>query len=427
MKLTSIMSSPIRLSQRAQRAVGQPIGELMAQALASPELISLAAGFVDQATLPDQIVQQAMDSLFADPSEAQAALQYGTTAGFEPLRQIVIDRLLQADGGGVDPGTDRVVLTAGSNQLLHLVAETILGKGDIVLCAAPTYLVYMGIVQNVGASSYGIVADDDGIIPEALEATLQQLDDAGDLARVKAIYAVSYFDNPCSLTISRERRAELLDIVRRWSREGKIYILEDVAYREIRYEGEDLPSIWSHDPTGEHVIVAGTYSKSFSPGMRVGWGILPEELVGPVLNQKDNIDFGSPALNQRLIAKVHQLDLYDSHVLTLRANYMRKMEAMLAAADEHLAGIPGVSWQRPRGGIYIWLRLPESLHAGPEGPLFDQTLQEGMFYVPGQYCYPSHGTEVEPNTIRLSFGVADCDSIAKGISALGRAIRHCLS
>ena len=192
-----------RLSQRSRLAHGQPISDLMSRALANPQLISLAAGFVDTASLPCEETIRAVGTLFSALPTSQPALQYGTTAGFPPLRDMILQRHCEADGieSSEVPGLDRVILTAGSNQLLHLVAEALLDPGDIVLCTAPTYFVYTGILQNVDARAVGVDVDDQGMVPESLEEHLRRLDETGELARVKAIYLVSYYDNPRGLTM----------------------------------------------------------------------------------------------------------------------------------------------------------------------------------------------------------------------------------
>jgi 2-aminoadipate transaminase len=421
------MSPAHDLSRRAQRAGGQPISRLMHLALASPELISLAAGFVDQSTLPIDAARQAVDSVLADPAYARASLQYGSTPGDARLRELVLDRFRQADGNpaaerGLSP--EQVLLTAGSNQLLHLVADTLLDPGDIVLCAAPTYFVFLGIVGNLGARAIGVASDDEGLVPAALEEQLRELERLGELARVKAIYVTSYFDNPTSVSLSLARRPQLVEIARRWSRKSKIYVIEDAAYRELRYAGDDIASLRSFDETGETVIVAETFSKSFSPGIRVGWGILPRALVAPIADLKGNLDFGSPHFAQRVMTAVLELGLFEPHVAKLRDHYRAKLAAMLAAADEFLAGVPGVSWGRPDGGLYIWLQLPPGMDAGASGALFDQAHAEGMLYVPGEYCFPSDGQPVAKNRIRLSFGVQSAVQIRRGVEALSRAIRR---
>ncbi len=272
----------------------------------------MAAGFVDQQTLPVEPTRLALTELMTDGTTARAALQYGTTAGYPPLREALLNQFNASNGCDQDLTIDQVVVTAGSNQLLHLVSETLLDPGDIVICSSPTYLVYMGTLTNLGARSLGVAMDDQGIVPEALEQMLALLARKGELQRVKAIYLVPYFDNPCGVSLPLERRRRIVEIAKRWSHSQQIHVIADEAYRELRYDGQDVPSTRTVDDAGETVIVAGTFSKSFSPGIRVGWGILPKHLVDPVCNQKGNIDFGSPNFSQQLMARVLELDLFRS-------------------------------------------------------------------------------------------------------------------
>ncbi len=418
------------LSRRAQRSGGQPIGYLMQMALLRPRLISLAAGFVDQHSLPAESTRIALDALLSESSHAHAALQYGTTHGYQPLREQIVNRLVAADKSSADHSlarplisTDQVVVTSGSNQMLHLIGDTLLDPGDIVLTAAPTYFVFLGVLANLGARAIGIACDEHGLLPEALEATLEQLQHAGQLSRVKLIYVTSYFDNPGSVTLAAARRSQVVEIANRWSHEQKIYLLEDAAYRELRYAGDDVPSLHGYDDTGDTVIHTGTFSKSFSPGIRIGWGVLPRELVEPVVNQKGNIDFGAPNFSQNLMAKVLELGLFEPHVLLLRDAYRAKMNAMLAALDQHMQPIADTHWHRPSGGLYVWLTVPPSIDTGTEGALFERALDEGMIYVPGRYCYPNEGEAAPNNRIRLSFGVQSPEGIAQGVELLARAIR----
>lgn len=416
------------LSQRAQAAGGQPISHLMALALARPELISLAAGFVDQATLPCEATKAALDALWADPQAARAALQYGSTPGHEPLRELLLERLRAADGHPASEAAlsiDQVVVTAGSNEFLHVVGDTLLDPGDIVLCSAPSYFVFLGMLANLGARSVGIASDEQGMIPEALEVELARLELEGELPRVKAIYLTSYYDNPCSVTLAEARRGRIVEAAKRWSRTGRIYVIEDTAYRDLRYEGEDVPSLRAYDEEGDTVILTGTFSKSFSPGIRVGWGMLPAELVAPVCDQKGNIDFGSPNFAQHLMHKVAELGLLEPQIERVCAGYRVKRAAMLEACDQHLAGLPETHWIRPSGGLYVWLTLPEAIDAGEEGPLLQRALESGVLYVPGAFCYPQHGI-CKKNTIRLSFGVQTPDKIVQGIAALARAVTDIL-
>ncbi|REK17980.1 MAG: PLP-dependent aminotransferase family protein [Planctomycetota bacterium] len=417
-----------RLSQRAQLFGQQPISELMRMALAQPELISLAAGFVDQASLPVDEARKAAEAVFADVMRGRAALQYGTNAGYLPLREAVLQRMLAADGqrAAHPPTVDQVILTAGSNQLLHLVGEVLLDPGDIVLCAAPTYFVFLGMLNSLGAHAVGVAIDEDGMIPEALVEELERQKQAGQLERVKAIYLTSYYENPSTVSLSLERRAQIVEIAKRHSEQAPLYVIDDAAYRELRYAGDSLPSLRAFDEEGDTVIVAETFSKSFSPGVRVGWGILPPELVPPVSGLKASIDFGSPHLNQHLMSAVLERGLFESHVAMLQAAYLTKLQAMLKAMDDFLGDIPGARWHRPTGGLYVWLELPEGMDAGPGGLLIEHALAEGVLYVPGEYCYPSEGEPVRRDRIRLSFGVQTAENIRRGVESLSRAIRRLL-
>jgi 2-aminoadipate transaminase len=399
----------------------------MRLALARPELVSLAAGFVDQESLPVSETQSALDGLLADTTRARAALQYGTNAGHAGLREAVLARFVAHEGppASSPPSIERVVLTAGSNQLLHLVGEVLFDPGDLVLCAAPSYFVYLGLLAGLGVRSVGVPIDNEGIISAALEDELARRQREGELPRVKAIYVTSYFDNPSSVTLSRARRQAIVEIAQRWSKSTKIYVIDDTAYRDLRYEGDDLPSLRAFDQEGDTVIVAETFSKSFSPGIRVGWGILPAALVEPVLRQKANIDFGSPNFNQHLMAAVLERGLFEPHVAMLRQAYRVKLAAMLDALHDSLGTVEGAAWQNPQGGLYVWLGVREDIDTGPGGRLLELAMDEGVLYVPGEYCYPVEGQPRRKNYIRLSFGVQTPGNIRRGIAALARAIGRC--
>jgi 2-aminoadipate transaminase len=416
-------------SQRAGWVADSPISYLMTKALAHPELVSLAAGFVDLQSLPVDATRTAALELLSNPNAARVALQYNATSGDPALRAQVLERVLAQDaaaGGRARAASavelDRVVLTAGSNQLLYLVCEALLDPGDIVLCDSPTYFVFTGMLRGMGARAIGIQSDAGGMRADALEAELARLDAAGELSRVKAIYAMSYFDNPRSVVLERARRPEIVRIAKAHSKHLPIYVIEDAAYRELRFSGEDLPSLWSEPDSDDWLIYAGTFSKSFSPGVRVGFGILPPALVAPVLALKGNLDFGSPNLSQRIVSEVLRLGLYEPHVAMLRALYTRKRDAMCAAIDRELAG--AASYVRPEGGLYVWLQLNANVDTGPRGPLFGRALEEGMLYVPGEYCFPD-APRASRSCMRLSFGVQSEDRIGVGIACLARAIGRC--
>jgi 2-aminoadipate transaminase len=265
--------------------------------------------------------------------------------------------------------------------------------------------------------------DDHGLDTAALEALLRRLEQTGELDRVKLIYTCDYFQNPTGLTLSRPRRRHLLELAQRFSRSHRILIVEDAAYRELRYEGEDLPSIKSFDSRNESVIWAATFSKPCSPGMKTGYGILPRELVGPFLHLKGNHDFGSNNLVQHLLDRLLANGSYDSHVGRLRDIYRAKRDALLQALEAEFGNFPQVSWTRPDGGLYVWLRFPAGMESGPESLLLQKALEEGVLYVPGEYAYVAEGGLTVPrHEARLSFGVASAEQIAEGIRRLRRAV-----
>ncbi|WP_417731341.1 PLP-dependent aminotransferase family protein [Rosistilla oblonga] len=407
------------LSPRGTRASEQPISQLMSAALANPGIISLAAGFVDNATLPLEFVSEAAQNVLGDTATGRLALQYGTNNGPQELRQAIARRNFS---NNADDLADRMILTAGSNQLLHLVAECVFDEGDIVLCAAPTYFVFLGLLKDMGVRAFGIEADDQGMIPESLDQGLQQLADNNELHRVKSVYLIPYCDNPGGSTVPEARRQELIAVMKKWQQQSPILLLVDNAYRDLRYSGEDIPTLTDLGADPELTVESGTFSKNFGPGIRVGWGVMPRWLFDSARRFKSVIDFGSAHLNQQLMLNILKSGRFDEQVQRLQTAYAGKLQVMLEACDTHLAGIPGVEYRRPIGGLYVWLELPPGVDAGSDSPLWKQCIERGVLYVPGEFCYPSEGAAVRKNTIRLSFGVQPESQIRDGIKLLSEAI-----
>jgi len=429
--MTAAARGSVRLSQRWEWASQQAIGFLMAQAVDNPQVLSLAAGLVDPHSLPITETREAFEHLWTDPARARHALQYGTTAGAARLRHHVAEHFARLEGAspsqlGLRP--EQLVLTTGSQQLLSLVGEILVDPGDIVLVAAPTYFAYLGTLQGLGARLVPIATDVGGMQLDDLEQTFSQLHSQGDLSRVRFVYSVSYYENPSGISLAAERRRGLVDLVRHWSREHRIYVLEDAAYRELRYDGPELTSLWSCDPSRQHVIYAQTFSKSFAPGLRVGCGILPEELVRPVCDRKGNEDFGSTSFSQHLLAEVFDRGLYQPHVEQVQQAYRTKRDAMLAAAERYFSDLPGVSWVRPQGGLYVWMTLPDSTATGFDSPLFRVAVkEEQVMYVPGELCYAGPPQARQRNQMRLSYGVQDVAGIDEGMRRLANAVRKLLA
>ncbi len=421
---------PFALSQKARRTVAPPISYLMAEGVTNPNLISLAAGLVDYDSLPVRRVREALDRLLANEALGRAALQYGTTAGLADLREAMLchfERLESKSRQQMKLSPDDVLVTTGSQQLLYLLTDILVDPGDIVITAAPSYFVYTGVLEAAGARVLTVPADADGMRTDMLRSLLERLQDGGELHRVKLVYVVSYFDNPTGASLAAGRRSEIVEIAREYSRDHRILILEDAAYRELRYGGPALPSVKAYDPRNECVATVMTFSKPFSAGMKTGYAFVPRELIEPLIFQKGNHDFGSVNLVQHLLYELVRRGEYEAHLREACASYRHKRDVMLAALDRELGGVAGVSWTRPDGGLYVWMTLPRSVNTGRAGELFRRAVASGVLYVPGEYCFVRGPDRAVPtHHLRLSFGVARPADIEEGVRRLAGCIREVL-
>lgn len=414
------------LSQRARRTKEPAISYFMQQALENPELISLAAGLVDGWSLPGAEVLEAAEELLAQPDTARHALQYGTTQGYLPLREKVVEHVRRLDGLSAQktPYTPQdVVITTGSQQLLYLLGELLFDPGDIVITEGPSYFVYHGVLESIGARTLPVPMDEEGMKTDDLEALLERLEASGELSRVRLIYTVDYFQNPTGLTLSPQRRRHMLELARRFSRKHKILILEDAAYRELRFEGPDLPSIKSLDDRNEHVVLAMTFSKPLAPGFKTGYGILPRDLVAPLLRFKGNHDFGSANLSQQLIDRLLDNGAYHKHILHLEGVYRQKRDALMEALAEEFGpdGEQGFRWTCPTGGMFLWFKQTQGGDLGPDSAFMKACLEEGVLYVPGEFCYVDDGGPIPRNEARLCYGVARVEELREAARRLARA------
>jgi 2-aminoadipate transaminase len=280
------------------------------------------------------------------------------------------------------------------------------------------------VLQSHGVRVVPVPMDAGGMDLDALDARLAELNRRGELGRVKLIYTVDYFQNPTGLTLAADRRPRLVEIARKYSTAHRILVLEDAAYRELRYGGPDLPSVKKFDPTNEFVAYASTFSKPCAPGLKLGYALLPSDLVAPILHLKGNHDFGSANLAQHVVDRLMATGAFDRHVETLRDVYRAKRDAMLAALDAEFGDVPGASWTVPAGGLYVWLTLPDGVDAGPNGPLVPAALEAGVLYVPGEFGHVADEAGRLPrNECRLSFGVADPGQLREGVRRLRKAYR----
>ena len=418
------------LSELGRRTEAPPISWLMAETLARPQLISLAAGFTDNESLPVKEVRRLLEKILSSPRTGQTALQYGTTPGDDMLRRLTSRRLRLLDGqptGRRAYAPERMIITNGSQQMLYMVTEALCDPGDLVLVEDPSYFVYLGILQSHGVRTRGIRMEQDGLDLRRLEETLAGLKRAGELRRVKMLYLVTYYQNPTGRTTSYAKKVGALKLLRKYEAAAghPIFLLEDAAYRELRFAGEEVKSSLAIRGSVERVIYAGTYSKPFASGARVGFGLMPEPVLTPVLRIKGNHDFGSSNLLQQLLAGALASGLYQKHLAVLRKRYAYKARLMRAALKEHFP--PEVKWEEPSGGLYFWARLPERLKSGSSSKVFQTALRRNLLYVPGELCYAHDPTRRKPNhEMRLSFGGATEANVSKGIARLGSVLRKCL-
>lgn len=344
------MAFPVSMSARARAAQRSELAALFALA-ERPDVISFAGGFPDpEWFLPE--FREIAGRVVRD--NLGAALQYGPTPGLTPLREFMAERSLRQ---GVKATPADILITSGSLQGLDLVCKVFLDAGDIVIVEHPTYI---GAIQTISAYEARMVdvpGDDDGPDLEALETVLRDLGRKGD--RPRFIYVVPSFQNPTGRTMSLPRRRRLLEVA---SAAG-VPIVEDHAYAELRYEGEELPSLKALDQEGL-VIHLGTFSKILSPGLRLGWTVAPPEVTEKLLLFKQGTDQCSNTLGQMLAVEYGRRGLIERQIEITRKSLRAKRDLTLAALGRHFGS--GIAHTVPQGGFYTWVTLPEGGGHGPD-------------------------------------------------------------
>ncbi|HLX96504.1 MAG TPA: PLP-dependent aminotransferase family protein [Verrucomicrobiae bacterium] len=418
------------LSVLGRRTGPPPISWLMQTALSRPKLISLAAGFTDSPTLPIDISRGVLNRILRSPKTGRPALQYGITTGETNLRRLTARHLQKLDAAGVTSQSHswkQVMITGGSQQLLYMALEALCDEGDLVLVEDPTYFVFLSILQSRGIRARGVRLERDGPDLAHLETVLQRLKKSGELPRLKAFYLISYFQNPTGVTTRFEKKRGILKLLKQFERAAghPIYLMEDAAYRELRFNGPDIPSALMVPGGAGRVIYTGTYSKPYAPGTRVGFGLLPEPLFTSVQRIKGNHDFGTANLLQQLLAGVLETGLYDRHVAKIERRYGRKARVMKQALTKHFP--PNVEIWESGGGLYFWARLPRNISTGVKSKVFQAALKNNVLYVPGELCYADDPARRKPDhEMRISFGSASEENIREGIKRLGAVLRKFL-
>ena len=392
-----------QLANRMQTLRTSDIREIL-RVTQRPSVISFAGGLPGASTFPvEELKAVALEVL---EKEGAQALQYSTSEGHPILREQIARRMRERQGAVVS--ADEILVTAGSQQGLDLVAKVFLEPGDEVLCESPTYLGFIQAVQVFEPAFVEVPTDDWGMCIGGLEDALARC------RRPRLIYVVPDFQNPSGRCWSLERRRSLLEVARRHG----IPVVEDAPYAEIRFEGEAPPSLKALDAHGQ-VIQLGTFSKIFCPGLRLAWISAPEELLQRLVPLKQAADLHTATLNQMLLrAYLERYDI-DAAIGRIRNVYRARRDAMAAALEREMPA--GTRFTRPRGGLFIWVELPEQANARR---LLARCLERDVAFVPGDCFFPAGG---HAHTLRLNFSNMPEERIAEGITRLGEALRELLA
>jgi 2-aminoadipate transaminase len=369
-----------------------------------PGVISFAGGLPAPELFPvEEMKALTLDVLTRD---GRRALQYATTEGHRPLREKIAGRMRTRLGAPAS--AEEILITCGSQQGLDLTGKVLLDEGDAVLCESPTYLGAINALRVFGPRFVEVETDDDGMLVQDLERKLSAE------PRAKLIYVVPDFQNPTGRCWSLERRQQVMEVATR----HRVVVIEDAPYTELRYSGDPLPPLKSLDRLGL-VVYLGTFSKTFCPGLRIGWVAAPRDLYEKYVLVKQSADLHTSTLSQWQLARYLELYDLDAHVEGLRAVYRSRRDAMLAALERELP--PGVRFTRPAGGLFVWVELPEEISARD---VLAKCLERDVAFVPGGSFFPNGGHE---NTLRLNFSSMPEDRIGEGIQRLAAVLREVLA
>jgi len=396
------------MGQRAGQMSSSVIREILKLGQQS-DLISLAGGWPAAGLFPTQQLREICADVLSRKSEA--ALQYGVTEGFGPLRAALADRLRAK---GLPTEEDDVLITSGSQQGLDLIGRLFIDPGDAVLVERPTYLGALQAWGAYGAHFVTVPLDDGGMCIEAAEEAIRE-------RHPKLVYIMPNFHNPAGVTLSLERRRQLLELAERYS----VALVEDDPYGELRYEGEDLPSLYAlgaqRAPGGKpgNVLYMSTFSKTLAPGLRVGWIIAPPAVLRPLVMAKQGVDLHTSSFSQIIAYEYCQRGLLEPHIAEIRATYRERRDAMLAALSKHMPA--QVRWTRPQGGLFLWATLPGELNSIQ---LLEEAIAEKVAFVPGPAFYADGDGE---NCLRLTFASATPADIDEGIRRLAAVLQRHLA
>jgi 2-aminoadipate transaminase len=397
-----------RLARRTHALGGSEITAILSLAGAS-DVITFTGGFPEPATFPADTLADIAARLIAE--EPGVALQYSATEGLASMREYVSGRLAAQQGRA--PGAGELMITSGGIDCLELLAKSYLDPGDAVVVEAPTYLGGIMAFRGYEADVRGVPLDDAGMRVDVLADLL-----AGGL-RPKIVYTIPDYQNPAGLSMSAERRHELVDLARRYD----FLIVEDAAYRELGFSplenGTALPpSLWSLAP--DVVLQAGTFSKIFTPGFRMGWAAGPADVVSRLVIAKQNSDQCAGALGQRMLEEYGRSGHLDRQIAASRVLYQRRARLTTDALAAHMPA--GSTWTTPAGGFYVWLTCPDGVDTVA---LSAAARAMKVAYVPGRPFY-LEDTAAGTNQIRLAYCRVADDLIDEGIRRIADVVKSAL-
>ena len=375
----------------------------MFKLMADPEIISLAGGSPAPELFPgEELAKLAEEILRKNPT---AALQYGTTDGYAPFKEMAKKRAEKVNSFGKN---DKIIITTGAQQAIDLAAKVLINEGDKVVVEAPTFVGTLNSLRFYRADLIGVPLSDDGMDTDELENVLKNND-------IKLIYTIPTFQNPSGITMSLEKRKKLLELAKKYD----VIILEDNPYGDLRFDGDDVPTIKSLDTDGR-VIYVGSFSKILSPGMRLGYAVANEEIISKIEIAKQANDVHTPLITQMMAAEFLKNNDIEEYIEKGKELYGRKCRFMLDCMDKYFPD--SVTYTRPQGGIFIWCTAPEGTDSNK---LLAECLKEKVAFVAGN----SFAIDVDKpsNFFRLNYSTMPEEKIEKGIKALGKVLEQKLS
>ena len=392
-----------RLARRTHALGASEITAILSLAGAT-DIIAFSGGFPEPGTFSTGVLADIAARLIAD--DPAVALQYSATEGLTGLREYVSQRLAAAEGRRPEAG--ELLITSGGIDCMELLAKSYLDPGDVVVVESPTYLGAIMAFRGYEADVRGVPLDEGGMQVEALADRL------AEGLRPKIVYTIPDYQNPTGLSMSTERRVQLADLARRYD----FLILEDVAYRELGFDDAvPPPSLWSLAP--EVVLQAGTFSKIFSPGFRMGWAVGPAQIIARLVAAKQNSDQCAGALGQRMVEEYGRGGHLQRQVVGARAVYQRRAELTTRALAAHMPD--GATWTVPAGGFYVWVTCPDGIDTVA---LSAAARDKKVAYVPGRPFYPEAGAG--SNRIRLAYSRVADDVIDEGIRRIADVVKNAL-